>query len=50
MSGEVKEFPTHFVVTCDDKASFDANKCVTYTEGDVTSVTVDLEVGGRVTL
>ena len=44
--GEEKEFVTNFVLTCDDQASFSAPKCVTYLEGNATSVAVALEVDG----
>ena len=36
----------HFVVTCNDQASFDAAKCVNYLEGGYKSFAVALEVEG----
>ena len=36
----------YFVVTYNNKASFAADKCVTYLEGDATSVSVSMEVEG----
>ena len=36
----------HFVVTCNNQASFVAAKYVTYTEGYTTAAAVAMEVGG----
>ena len=44
--GEVKEVFTQSVVTCDDQASFAADKCMKYPKGGNTSISVALEVEG----
>ena len=36
----------NFVVTCDEEASFDAAKYVTYIKVNAKSITVSMEVGG----
>ena len=39
----------HFVLTCNDQAYLDADKCMAYLEGGVTSAAVALEVeGGKI--
>ena len=43
---EVWEFKTHFIVMCDDEASFSTDKYVTYINICATAVAFDLGVRG----
>ena len=41
------DFVTDFVVTCDDKSAYAADKCVRHSEQCATPITVTLEFYGR---